>query len=100
MGTTDDVTDHDEIEVSKILELDSPIVQISLSPADVDYETKVVISTENQTVICDTLNKTFVEVGNQKRFVAIIFKQDDEGVGPLHWVVVVNTGTLFVLAIC
>ena len=57
----------EEIEVRKILELDSPVVQISLSPADVDLETKLVVSTENRTIICDSVEQTFVEIGNQSR---------------------------------
>ena len=57
----------EEIEVRKILELDSPVVQISLSPAGADLETKLVVSTENRTIICDSVAQTFVEIGNQSR---------------------------------
>ena len=55
------------MEVIKILELDSPIVQISLSPMDSDLETKLLVSTETRTIVCDSVEQTFVEIGNQTR---------------------------------
>ena len=56
-----------EREVIKILELDSAIVQIALSPMNADNETKLLISSETRTIICDSVQQTFVEIGNQTR---------------------------------
>ena len=54
--------------MDKILELQSPIVQISLSPNEIDGETKVLVSTETRTIICDTVRQSFIEIGNVKRY--------------------------------
>ena len=56
-----------EQEVDKILELHSSIVQISVSPNEVDDETKLLISTEAKTIICDSVRQSFVEVGSEPR---------------------------------
>ena len=55
------------LEVNKILELRSPIVQISLSPNEVDGETKILVSTETNTIICDSARNEFIEIGNVQR---------------------------------
>ena len=54
--------------MDKILELQSSIVQISLSPSEIDGETKVLVSTETRTIICDTVRQSFIEIGNVKRY--------------------------------
>ena len=54
--------------MDKILELQSSIVQISLSPNEIDGETKVLVSTETRTIICDTVRQSFFEIGNVKRY--------------------------------
>ena len=54
--------------MDKILELQSPIVQISLSPNEIDEETKVSVSTETRAIICDTVRQSFIEIGNVKRY--------------------------------
>jgi len=56
-----------DLEVTKILELDSPIVQISLSPMGAELQTKLLVSTETRTIVCDYVKQNFVEVGNQPR---------------------------------
>ena len=54
--------------MDKILELQSSIVQISLSPNEIDGEKKVLVSTETRTIVCDTVRQSFVEIGNVKRY--------------------------------
>ena len=49
--------------MTRILELGSPIVQISVS-SDVSI---LVVSTERRVVICDNSKKTFREAGNKTR---------------------------------
>jgi hypothetical protein len=56
-----------DLEITKILELDSAIVQISLSPMGTELETKLLVSTETRTIVCDYVKQNFVEVGNQPR---------------------------------
>ena len=53
--------------VTKILELDSPVFQISLSPIEEELQTKLLVSTETRTIVCDYVKQNFVEVGNQPR---------------------------------
>ena len=43
------------------------ILQISVSPNEVDDETKLLISTEAKTIICDSVRQSFVEVGSEPR---------------------------------
>lgn len=54
--------------MNKILELHSSIVQISVSPNEIDGETKLLVSTEAKTIICDSVRQSFVEVGNEPRY--------------------------------
>ena len=54
---------RDEVDVTRILELGSPIVQISVSSDD----SILVVSTEQRTVICDNSKKTFREAGSKSR---------------------------------
>ena len=53
--------------MNKILELRSPIVQISVSPNEVDGETKILVSTETKTIICDSVRNEFIEIGDEQR---------------------------------
>ena len=56
-----------ESQVTKILELDSAVVQLYLSPMESDLQTKLLVSTETRTIVCDSAKQNFVEVGNQPR---------------------------------
>ena len=55
-----------ESKVTKILELDAAVTQISLSSIEIDLQTKLIVSTETRTVVCDTMKQSFVEIGNQQ----------------------------------
>ena len=39
-----------------------------MSPNEIDGETKVLVSTERRTIICDTVRQSFIEIGNVKRY--------------------------------
>jgi hypothetical protein len=54
---------RDEVDVTRILELESPIVQIGVS----DDDSILVASTDQRTVVCDNLRKTFREAGKKAR---------------------------------
>ena len=56
-----------ESSVTKILNLDAGVTQISLSSIETDLQTKLIVSTETRTIVCDTMKQSFVEIGNQPR---------------------------------
>ena len=56
-----------ESSVTKILNLDAGVTQISLSSIETDLQTKLIVSTETRTIVCDTIKQSFVEIGNQPR---------------------------------
>ena len=56
-----------ESSVTKILNLDAGVTQISLSSMETDLQTKLIVSTETRTIVCDTMKQSFIEIGNQSR---------------------------------